>query len=63
MTDHKCQLCDTPHGFMWCDVEVMRVAEIDGRHVIAIIGGHEVNVYVSPTGRSMRVFRDGRELK
>lgn len=58
------QLEDTDHGFIWGPMEVTRTAAIDGRVVLRIetAAGQEVTVYVSRTGRSLRVFKDGTEL-
>lgn len=63
MTKHECRMDNTRYGFSWCNVEVQRTAEIDARHVIEVKGPmHTVNIYVSATGKSMRVFKDGKEL-
>lgn len=55
---------DTEHGFVWGPMEVTRTAVMDGRVVLRIetSAGQEVTVYVSATGRSLRVFKDGTEL-
>ncbi|WP_280505796.1 hypothetical protein [Nocardia farcinica] len=55
---------DTDHGFVWGPVEVARTAVIDRRVVLRIetAAGQEITVYVSGTGRSLRVFKDGTEL-
>lgn len=56
-------------GFAWGQAEVHRVAEFQGNKCIRVsVAGDKfydkgVNIYVSPTGRSIRVFKDGRELK
>lgn len=43
---------------------IERWAEIDERHVLSVRGPkHVIQIYQSPTGKSMRVFKDGRELK
>ena len=57
------------YGFTWGNVEVTRLFHLEGR-------GREVNVrpvgrsfndgvtvYISDKGRSVRVFKNGRELK
>lgn len=37
---------------------------LDGRVSLCVdAGGHDVNVYSSPTGRSVRIFKDGKELR
>lgn len=60
----------TQYGFTWGPIEVERMTAFEfraGRGVsrslkVATPYG-AVNVYVSPTGRSIRVFRDGKELR
>lgn len=63
----------TDYGFVWGggdgpDVEVTRTAEFprESGKVCRILtvraGAHELQVYVSPTGRSIRVHLDGAEL-
>lgn len=58
------------YGFRWGPLVVQRSAEINrqdnGPHrVLRLITdeGAGLDVYVSPTGRSVRVFRDGKELR
>jgi hypothetical protein len=56
----------TDYGFVWGPMEVTRLAEFDGRVVvqIATTTGQMVEVHVSPTGRSLRVFKPGKgEMK
>lgn len=60
----------TQHGFTWGPMLVERWASFprSSRGKTRVIGirtpgGHVLNVYVSPTGRSVRVFRDGKELQ
>lgn len=54
----------TQFGFTWGGATVTRCADFDGTVVIEVAGsGKKVTVYVSPTGRSVRVFKDGQELK
>lgn len=49
------------YGFTWGPVKVQRTAVMpQGHHVLTVNG---LDIYVSPTGRSVRVFRDGKELK
>lgn len=55
----------TTYGFDWGPVWVRRLAHFSpkkGREsYIVTVNGLEI--YVSKTGRSVRVFRDGKELK
>ncbi len=58
----------TEFGFTWGPMEVSRTAllEVGDRasRVVTVKSEHgSVDVYVSRTGRSIRVFRDGKELK
>lgn len=59
----------TQYGFQWGPLEVTRIAHFEPRkgrecYVLAVETEHgALNVYVSKTGRSMRVFREGKELK
>jgi hypothetical protein len=59
--------CETQYGFRWGVTDVIRYAEIgDGSIAIGIEvnGKRRATVYVSPTGRSVRVFAPGKgELK
>lgn len=65
------EVAETQFGFTWGPVKVSRWASFPrGRgklcRVIGITGagGHELTIHVSPTGRSIRVFRKGHgELK
>lgn len=61
----------TDHGFGWGPVEVVCMTEFDrgDRGVTRVIRvtatgrlGRHIDVYVSPKGNSLRVFRDGKEL-
>lgn len=62
----------TDYGFIWAggdgaEVEVTRVAHFPRSNGVCRViglkaGGHRVEVYVSPTGKSVRVFKDGKEL-
>lgn len=55
---------ETQYGFTWGPAEVTRMATFRETRVLGIrTGRHKVAVYVSPTGRSVRVFKDGKELK
>lgn len=59
----ECSL--TPDGFRFGPITVRRCYHIEGRVVIEVIPdvGERLTIYASPTGRSLRVFRDGRELR
>jgi hypothetical protein len=59
------RVTDGPYGFAWGPMEVRRVAEVSGSVALDITTdtGKRVTVYVSPTGRSLRVFGDGGEWK
>jgi hypothetical protein len=54
----------TPYGFKWGPALVERRMEFEGRVCIGVITetGRRVDVYVSRTGRSVRVFENGQEL-
>lgn len=51
----------TKYGFQWGPVEVIR-ASADGRyHTLLILTDHqEVQLHISPTGRSVRVHQSKR---
>lgn len=52
------------YGFRWGQLDVVRLIEYRGNRALAIRTDFgEVEVYVSPTGRSIRVMREGVELK
>ncbi len=59
----------TSYGFTWGPMEVRRLATFKGNRVLGIYieddGSQHprLEIYVSPTGRSVRVWRDGKELK
>lgn len=60
----------TQYGFTWGPMEVSRRSSMTrraGEGLSRALGVktpyHDLDVYVSPTGRSVRVFRDGKELK
>ncbi len=68
MTDDS--LTKTDYGFRWGNVEVTRCMYLPGRGRTLIIApegngysGGGVEVYVSEGGRSVRVWKNGRELK
>jgi len=61
---------NTQYGFNWGPLKVLRAARFEGRakhpgaRVVTVETRFEsVNVYVSDGGRSVRVFKDGKELK
>lgn len=61
---------DTEFGFKWGPALVQRLTifrsgEKSEARIIQIKtdAGREIEVYVSKTGRSLRVWRDGKELK
>lgn len=58
----------TDYGFTWGPIEIERTAEIlrDGglyRVLTVKTDSKEITIYVSPAGRSVRVFQNGKELK
>ena len=54
----------TEFGFVWGPVEVERVMEARGSRIIGIsTQKRRLQVYISPSGRSVRVFEAGKELK
>jgi hypothetical protein len=57
----------TEFGFTWGPMDVERAYWVDrpnGRYRVLVLQTptRRVRIYVSPTGRSVRVFRDHREL-
>lgn len=54
------QMTTTLFGFIWGPVRVTRISSFPRGHVVDVNG---VEIYVSAKGRSVRVFRDGKELK
>lgn len=53
----------TPYGFSWGPAEVTRLAEINGSRILRLATDQrDIQISVSPTGRSVRVWRDGKEL-
>lgn len=60
MSDLECH--ETQYGFRWGVTDVVRYAELpDGSICIGVEtnGKRRLVVYVSPTGRSVRVFAEG----
>lgn len=63
--------CRTQYGFRWGPFEVQRTISAERRpgrgstRVISIVtdAGHLLEAYISPTGRSVRVWYDHVELK
>lgn len=58
------RITEGPYGFAWGPMEVRRATEHNGYVALDIItdAGKCITVYVSPTGRSVRVFdREGGE--
>lgn len=57
----------TPYGFIWGPLSVERLSELPGGYKVLSIDTDfdRINVYVSKTGRKIRVFREGKteELK
>jgi len=55
---------DTSFGFRWRGIEVERLAIIRDRSILGIkVNKTSLQIYVSPTGRSVRVWKNGKELK
>ena len=53
-----------PYGFTWGPAEVTRMAEIKGLRILRVATDQrDLQISVSLTGRSVRVWRDGKELK
>lgn len=58
----------TDHGFTWGPLRLSRIATFKlGRGRLRVVGidtdHHRLQISVSATGRSVRVWLDGRELK
>jgi hypothetical protein len=53
----------TEFGFNWGPAEVTRCCELpDGRRVVQVKTPHKtLDIYISATGRSVRVFSEGYE--
>lgn len=56
---------DTDYGFVWGPVEVIRAMSLPiDRRVLTIETKYKkLNIYISATGRSVRVFSEGQEWK
>jgi hypothetical protein len=61
--NHHYEYADPRFGFEFGAARVTRMAHIDGRYHVMCIDTptRHVQVAVSPTGRSVRVWMDGRE--
>ena len=55
----------TRYGFKWGVATITRLADIKGTKVLGVQAGkHDLEIAISRTGgRSLRVWRDGKELK
>lgn len=59
---------DDQYGFRWGPVRIIRYAIFDRPTGLCRVIGIDsdkaprIQIYVSPTGRSVRVYRDGKEL-
>lgn len=65
MIEHPAPLVSTDYGFTWGPLTVERTATMpSGSHVITVtsVAGKKVDIYVSPGGRSVRVFNGAQEL-
>ena len=62
---HELEGHTTQYGFVWGPVEVQRTCELpEGRGVVLLQTKHvALEVYFSAKGRTLRVFRGGKELK
>jgi hypothetical protein len=55
---------ETDYGFVWGPAEVTRHCQFNGTVSIGVNSEvHKVTIYVSPKGHSVRVWRNGKELK
>lgn len=66
MIEHPARLVSTDYGFTWGPLTVERTAIMpSGGHVITVTTStsKQVDIYVSPGGRSLRVFNGAQELK
>jgi hypothetical protein len=63
MSEPEYMLTQGEYGFAWGPLSVTRVTTLRGTAVIDIDtdAGKRLTVYVSPTGRSVRVFSQGQE--
>ena len=54
----------TQFGFRWGPLDATRMTEYKGSHWLEVSTDFgAVEIYVSKTGRSIRVFKGGQELK
>lgn len=54
---------DTRYGFEWGPSKIERTATINGTRILRIVTEHrELEIAISPTGRSVRAFLDGKKL-
>lgn len=52
------------YGFRWGPLDVTRITEYRGSHALEIATDHtSVEVYVSKGGHSIRVYKNGKEMK
>ncbi|MBX6360069.1 MAG: hypothetical protein IRZ03_08320 [Acidobacterium ailaaui] len=58
------RLTQEPYGFTWGPITVTRAMEINGSVAlwVSTLAEQKVEIYSSPAGKSLRVFRDGKEL-
>lgn len=56
---------ETPHGFVFGAAEITRAAIFPSGTVVNVktACGRSIDIYVSPTGRSLRVFSGNEEWK
>lgn len=58
---------ETDYGFKWGSMEVTRILSHEGYKAVTVgpvdDPDRSVEIYVSPKGKSVRVFRKGMELK
>lgn len=51
------------YGFRWGPMAVWRIAQFKRRHAVGVSTEyHRVEVIVSPTGRNIQVYLDGRKM-
>jgi hypothetical protein len=55
----------TQFGFRWGQMDVLRLGEFPSGHKVIGVETDfgDLQIYVSKTGRRIRVFRDGKELR
>ena len=57
-------MTETPFGFKWGPLEVQRTCIIRGSHVMRVITEHhELEISVSPMGKSVVVFLDNDKVE